>query len=180
AVTADELLTLSAVIGVVALVQGRASTDAMARSAFPGLVVEAVNVIIGLVVLVLLQQGPWSLLLLAALVGFFIVAYRAYAQSLQQSRALNAIYELTKAVTSAPHDGTLPDVLLGRVRDLLQAEYATLWIPGRGRYPEVLLSAKEGYDALLDIAATPVVLRQRAYREGHTVAVGPKTGDQPD
>ena len=180
AVTAEVLLTLSAVTGVVALVQGRASSDAMARSAYPGLVVEAVNVTIGLVVLVLLQQGPWSFLLLGALVCFFYIAYRSYARSLQQSRALNEIYELTKAVTSAPHDGTLPDVLLGRVRDLLQAEYATLWIPGRGRYPEVLLSAKEGYDALLDIAATPVALRQRAYQSGQTVAVGPRIGEQPD
>ena len=39
-------------------------------------------------------------------------------------------------------DGTLPDVLLGRVRELMQAEYATLWLPAQGRHPEVLLTAR--------------------------------------
>lgn len=180
AVTANVLVTLTAVVGVVALVQGRASSEALARTAVPGVVVAAVNVTIGLVVLVLLQQGPWSLLLLAAVLAFFVVAYRVYARALRQSRAMNEIYELTRAVTDTPHDGTLPDVLLGRVRELLQAEYATLWIPGRGRYPEVRLSAKVDYDALLDISATPDELRQRAYRSGETVAVGPRLGQEEE
>lgn len=178
AVAANVLVTLGAVVAVVTLVQGEMSNRELTRIMLPGLPVAALNITIGLVVLVLLQQGPWSLLLLAAIVAFLAVAYRAYAESVRQSRALNEIYELTRAVTSAPHDGTLPDVLLGRVRDLLQAEYATLWVPGRGRYPEVLLSAKVDYDALLDLSATPGPLRRRAYASGDTVAAGPKLGDE--
>ena len=52
-------------------------------------------------------------------------------------------------------NGTLPDVLLVRVRELLQAEYATLWLPAQGRYPEVLLSARVDDPGLLDVANTP-------------------------
>ena len=55
-----------------------------------------------------------------------------------------------------------PTSLLGRVRELLQAEYATLWLPAQGRYPEVLLSARVDAPGLLDVTSTPVALRQRA------------------
>jgi diguanylate cyclase (GGDEF)-like protein len=180
AIVANILVTLGAVIAVVTVVQGRVLDQEFRRVLAPGLTVGAFNMMLGLVILVLLQQGPWSLLLLAAVVGFFAVAYRAYAQSVRQGRALNEIYELTRAVTSAPHDGRLPDVLLGRVRELLQSEYATLWIPGRGRYPEVLLSAKVEYDALLDVSVTPSALRWRAYESGETIAVGPRLGGERD
>jgi diguanylate cyclase (GGDEF)-like protein len=178
AVGACVLVSLAAVVGVVSLVQGTISGNDLWRTMVPGLPVAALNITIGLVVLVLLQQGAWSLLLLAALTTFFVVAYRSYAHSLRQSRALTEMYELTRAVADTPHDGTLTDVFLGRVREMLQAEYATLWVPGKGRHPEVLLSAKVDYSALTDIAATPPELRQQAFQTGETVAVGPKLGDE--
>lgn len=178
AVCANTLITLGAVIGVVTLVQGNMSGRELVRTAVPGLPVAALNITIGLVILVLLQQGAWSLLLLTAIIAYFAIAYRSYTRSLQYSRALNEMYGLTRAIADTPHDGTLADVLLGRVREMLQAEYATLWVPGRGRHPEVLLSAKVDYSALTDAAATPAVLRQHALETGDTVAVGPKLGDE--
>jgi diguanylate cyclase (GGDEF)-like protein len=180
AIGAYTLVTHCAVLGVITLVQGEPSTREITHIFVPTLAVTATATTFGLVAAILIKDSAWSIFLLGALAAIFIVAYRAYAQSVRQRRALSDIYDLTKAVTSAPHDGTLPDILLGRVRQLLQAECATLWIPGRGRYPEVLLSAKIDYDALLDVAATPEALRQRAYRSGETVAVGAKLGNQPD
>src|SRR5690606_38581972 len=106
-----------------------------------------------------------------------IGAYRSYAQSMRHNQALAELYALTRAVANAPHDGTLADVFLGRVREVLQAEYATLWLPASARHPEVLLSAKVDYPALLDLAATPPELRQRAFDIGETIAVGPRSGD---
>lgn len=178
AVFANALVTLGAVVGVVTLVQGRVSSRDFARVAIPGLTVAGLNITIGLVMLVLLQQGAWSMVLLATVITFLAVAYQSYASSVQHSRALNEMYGLTRAITDTPHDGTLADVLLGRVREMLQAEYATLWIPGSGRHPEVLLSAKVDYSALTDFAATPPELRQRAFELGETVAVGPRLGDE--
>jgi diguanylate cyclase (GGDEF)-like protein len=177
AVCANTLVTLGAVTGVITLVQGSIGGRELVRMAVPGLPVAALNITVGLVILVLLQQGTWSLILLAAVIAFFTVAYRSYAQSLQHSRALNEMYGLTREIADTPHDGTLADVLLGRVREMLQAEYATLWVPGRGRHPEVLLSAKVDYSALLDVAATSPELRHRAFESGETVAVGPKLGE---
>jgi diguanylate cyclase (GGDEF)-like protein len=177
AVCANALVTLGAVVGVVTLVQGSISGRELVRIAVPGLTVAAINTTIGLVILVLLQRGTWSLVLLAAIISFFAIAYRSYALSLQHSRALNEMYGLTREIADTPHDGTLADVLLGRAREMLQAEYATLWVPGRGRHPEVLLSAKVDYNALTDAAATPAELRRRAFESGKTVAVGPRLGD---
>ncbi|MGH3678829.1 MAG: putative bifunctional diguanylate cyclase/phosphodiesterase [Natronosporangium sp.] len=178
AVCASALVTLSAVIGVVTLVQGTMPSRDLVRMTVPGLTVSGFNIVVGLVVLIMLQQGLWSLVLLALVVLFFAVAYHSYARSIQHSRSLNEMYDLTRAIADTPHDGTLTDVFLGRVREMLQAEYATLWIPGAGRHPEVLLSAKVDYTALLDFAATPAALRRRAFESGETVAIGQKLGDQ--
>jgi diguanylate cyclase (GGDEF)-like protein len=176
AVFAHELVTKCAVTGVITLVQGTIDTQELVRSFVISAFVVGANITIGLVVLVALQVNPWVILLLAGLAAVFVVAYRSYANSLQQSRTLTEMYWLTRAAADAPHDRTLPDVLLGRVRQMLQAEYATLWVPGRGRHPEVLLSAKVDYDALLDVAAAPMWLRRRAFDSCQTVAIGPRLG----
>jgi diguanylate cyclase (GGDEF)-like protein len=178
AVWANALLSHFAVMGVITLVQGRTPGDQLVKAVVPSALVAGANITMGLVVLVSLQQTPWALLLLAALVAVFMLAYQSYARSLRQGRALNEMYELTRAIAGAPHDGTLVDVFLGRVREMLQAEYATLWVPGRGRHPEVLLSAKVDYDALLDVATTPTELRQQAFESGEAVAVGPRLGSE--
>ena len=139
----------------------------------PSLPVAAANVALALVVLVLLKQTPWALILLAALAAVFVVSYRFYAQSIRQSRALAEMYHLTRALADTPHDGTLADVLLGRVREMLQAEYATLWLPAQGRHPEVLLSARVDDPGCW---TSPPRRRRcaRAFADGETVAVGPR------
>ena len=178
AVGVNIVVTFGAVAGVVSLVQGRVSGSQLAQMVLPSLPVAAANVALALVVLVLLKQTPWALILLAALAAIFVVSYRFYARSIRQSRALAEMYRLTRVLADTPHDGTLADVLLGRVREMLQAEYATLWLPARGRHPEVLLSARVDDHALLDVAATPEALRMRAFTTGETVAVGPRQGDE--
>jgi diguanylate cyclase (GGDEF)-like protein len=178
AIGAYALVAHAAVIGVIALVQGRISEAELWRMLVPGLLVAAANTAVGLVVLIILQQTAWTLVLLVALGAIFAVSYYSYAQSVRQSRALNEMFELTRAIANTPHDGTIADVFLGRVRDMLQAEYATVWVPGSGRHPEVLLSSKVDYDALLDVAATPPEVRQRVFESGERVAVGSKLGSE--
>ena len=56
-------------------------------------------------------------------------------QFFRQHRTLADLYDLTRAVVESGQDGTLADALLGRVRALMQAEYATLWLPAQGRHP---------------------------------------------
>jgi diguanylate cyclase (GGDEF)-like protein len=170
------LIGVSAVVGVISLVQGGASLRRVFRTVAPALVVGGISATLGLLVLIAVDRNPWSVLLLGVLAGVLVVVYRAYGQFLRQHRSLSEIYELTRAVSETNNDNTLADALLVRVRELLKAEAATLWLLPQGRYPETLLSARLDDTGLIDLPATPESLRRRAVETGTTVAVGGKLG----
>lgn len=173
------LIGVLAVLGVISLVQGGVSIRRMIRTSSPGLAVAVINITLGLVVFVTLQQNAWSVVLLAVLATVLVAAYRAYGQFLRQHKSLAEIYELTRAVSETRNDTTLADVLLGRVRELLQTQSATLWLMPQGRYPETLLSARIGVPGLMDIPETPESLRRAVVDRGMTVALGGKLGGDP-
>ncbi len=177
AVLVSTTVSLAAVLGVICLVQGVPPWRRLVSSAVSVLTVGLVNVVIGLLVLQVLVIEPWSIVLLVGLAVLLFFVYRSYARFIAQHRSLSELYELTQAMSDAGRNGTLPDVLLVRVRELLQAEYATLWLPAQGRYPEVLLSARVDAPGLLDVSKTPQVLRERAIADGQTVLVGPRVGE---
>ena len=174
AVATHVLVTLAAVVGVISLVQGPQAGREVIRTANPILLTTGVNVAIGLVILIVLSATVWAVLLLVVLVTVLALVYRSYARFVQQHRMLADLYELTQAIGGEGGPGdTLADTLLGRVRAMMQAEYATLWLPAQGRHPEVLLSARVDDSGLLDVAPTPAEVR--AYSQeagGRTVAVG--------
>ncbi|GHJ46185.1 bifunctional diguanylate cyclase/phosphodiesterase [Catellatospora sp. TT07R-123] len=176
AVMVSVLVSLVSVVSVITLVQGRFAPQELA-AAVPGVVMAGINTAVGLAVLLLLQQGIGAIILMAVLIVCFALAYRSYNRSMNQHRTLTEIYDLTGAISDTPHDGTLPDVLLARVRQLLQAEYATLWLPAQGRHPELLLSARPDDKGLLDVAGAPDSMRKQAVGTGRTVAGGAKLGD---
>jgi len=177
AVTADVLVTLAAVLAVIMLIQGRTASEDLALGAVSGFVGSLVNAIVAVVVLIILDQSRWAVVLLVVLAAVVAAVYRAYAKFLRQHKNLSELYELTNAVAEHTYDGTLADVLLTRVRTLLHAEYATLWLAPQGRYPESLLSARADDRGLLDLSATPKAIRERAVESTKTVAVSPKNGD---
>lgn len=178
AVATNVAVTFVAVLSVIAFVQRDVSSVEVVKTAVPSAVASVINIAVGLAILVMLKVTWWSTVLLAGLVAAFVIAYRAYAQATAQHRTLTEIYGLARAISDTPHDGTLVDVLLRRVGELLQAEYATLWLPELGRHPEVLLSARVDERGLLDVAGTPDTLRRRVVETGETVAVGAKLGNQ--
>jgi diguanylate cyclase (GGDEF)-like protein len=170
-------VTLGGVLGVVTLVQGLPPLRSVLRSLTALVVVAAFNITVALVVLVAWSAEHWSLLLFAGIGAVLLVVYRSYSQFVIQHRTLTELYDLTRAMGDSGRDGTLPDVLLAGVRELLQAESATLWLPPQGRYPEMMLSARVDAPGLIDESNTPAALRDRAVDSGETVAVGPKLGD---
>ncbi|WP_213453122.1 putative bifunctional diguanylate cyclase/phosphodiesterase [Rhizomonospora bruguierae] len=178
AVSVGFVVTAVTVVGVIALVQGTISPSELTQIVVPAILVGVVNTTVALVILIVLAESAWSVIPLTVLVTFFVVVYRSYSKFLRQHRTLTEIYDLTRAIADTPHDGTLVDVLLGRVRQLLQAEYATLWLPAIGRYPEVLLSSRQDDRGLVDVTGTPDVLRRRVLETGQTVAVGLKMGEE--
>ncbi|MFC4018299.1 putative bifunctional diguanylate cyclase/phosphodiesterase [Micromonospora sp. GCM10011542] len=174
------LVSIISVAGVHSLLQGWQAGREAIRTYPPALLAAAINIASGIVVLILVEATWWSLLLLAALVAALAFVYRAYAQFFRQHRTLTDMYELSRAVAESGQDGTLVDALLGRVRALMQAEYATLWLPAQGRHPEVLLTARNDQPGLLDVAGTPAALRERARDMGRTVAVGRGVTTDPE
>ncbi|SCG35119.1 bifunctional diguanylate cyclase/phosphodiesterase [Micromonospora halophytica] len=174
------LAALAAVSGVICLIQGWQAGWDMLRRAAPTLLTAAVNVAIGLVVLMVLDSNAWASLLLAAVAVAVAFVYRSYSRFFRQHRTLSDMYELTRAMTQSGQDGTLVDALLGRVRGLMQAEYATLWLPSQGRHPEVLLTARVDDPGLLDFAPAPMAVRDRVLRTGETVAAGRQLGTEVD
>jgi diguanylate cyclase (GGDEF)-like protein len=177
AMGANLVFTMIAVIGVISLIQGGMSVKRVVRIGTPSLVVCALNSTVGLVVLLAVERSGWAVLLIGGVGAALVVVYRAYAQFLRQHKSLAEIYDLARVIAETRNDGTLADVLLGRVRELVRAEYATLWLPAQARYPEMLLSARVDDGGLIDLSPTPEALRSRAVETGETVAVGPKLGD---
>ncbi|MGS2613661.1 EAL domain-containing protein [Micromonospora sp. LZ34] len=180
AVSTFTLAALVAVSGVISLLQGWQAGLEMVRTAAPTLLTAVVNVAIGLVVLIVLDSTWWAILLLGAVATAVAFVYRSYSRFFRQHRTLSDMYELTRAVTQSGQDGTLIDALLGRVRGLMQAEYATLWLPPQGRHPEVLLTARVDDPGLLDFAPAPVAIREKVLKTGQTVTAGRGLGDGVD
>ncbi|MGW0436672.1 putative bifunctional diguanylate cyclase/phosphodiesterase [Micromonospora sp. NPDC003197] len=172
AVCINILVTLAAVAGVITLMQGPQAGGEVIRSAGSGLLIGAATASLGLVILICFEAIPWSAFLLAALAGVLLLIYRSYARFFRQHHTLSDMYELTRAMSEGGHNGTLADSLLGRVRALMQAEYATLWLPAQGRHPEVLLTARVDDPGLLDFSRTPARAREKAREERRTIAVG--------
>ncbi|MDM4720852.1 EAL domain-containing protein [Micromonospora sp. WMMA1363] len=173
ATSVHTLVTLAAVIAVIAVAQGWQAGWEIARNSPPALLAAAVNVAVGLlIVITVVATGGWGFLLFAVFAAGLFLVYRSYTQFLRQHRTLNDMYQLARAMTESSRDGTLVDALLGRVRALMQAEYATLWLPAQGRYPEVLLTAQDDRRGLLDVAVTPAALRERARSESRVLTSG--------
>ncbi|GLY23386.1 bifunctional diguanylate cyclase/phosphodiesterase [Micromonospora sp. NBRC 101691] len=172
AVSVHTLASLAAVGGVISLMHGWQAGREVVRTAGPPLLTSGINVVMGLVVLIAIETTWWALVLIAVLAFAVVLVYRSYAQFFRQHRTLGDMYELTRAMTASGQDGTLIDVLLARIRKLMQAEYATLWLPAQGRHSEVMLTARVDTPGLLDVAPTPVVVREEARRERRTLVWG--------
>ncbi|MGN9802261.1 putative bifunctional diguanylate cyclase/phosphodiesterase [Micromonospora sp. L32] len=170
------LATLFGVAGVIMVMHGWQAGAKVLRNAPSTLPTSAVNVVVGLVVLIVLDTTWWSAVLIAALAAAVALVYRSYAQFFRQHRTLGGMYDLTKAMTAEGQSGNLVDVLLGRIRALMQAEYATLWLPAQGRHPEVMLTARVDDSGLLDVAPTPEVIREETRRQQRSLALGVRLG----
>lgn len=177
AVLAADLMTVLAVSAAIAVVQGQMTLRGLLRNSTL-LVIALVNAVVGLLLLLAVQVSLWSIPLLLALAAVFAFGYRSYARSLDQHRNMTHLYELTQELRGIQAEGELADVLLPRLAALLRAEYATLWLPASGRYPELLLTAQEGRKGLLDRSDVSTRLLESAVAGDRTVAVGPKVGEE--
>ncbi|MEV4638319.1 EAL domain-containing protein [Actinoplanes sp. NPDC049548] len=158
--------------GVITAVEGRQAGQEALRVVSRTGVTEAVNIVVGLVFIIALDATWWSAIPLGLLVLTLVFVMRSFTAFFRRHRTLTEVYDLTKAMREQGNDGSLPDIMLEPVRRIMQAEYATLWLPEQGRHPEVLLTSRVDGKGLLDISPTPVAVREEATRSGRSVAVG--------
>ncbi|MBG0563383.1 putative bifunctional diguanylate cyclase/phosphodiesterase [Actinoplanes aureus] len=172
AVGVSAMVELLSFAGVMSLVQGVSSGREAAVRGLSAITITGINTVIGLVVLVALEATRWSVLLLLILVGALVLVVRSYAEFFRRHRTLADVYELTQAMREQSAESGLPDVLLGRVRELMQSEFATLWLAPQGRHPEVLLTAQVEHRGLLDVSPIPDAVREMAIERKAALGVG--------
>lgn len=167
------------VAAVISVVQGLIPPRQLVRMT-QFLVIGLICEVVGIVILLALHVTVWSVILLLGLTAVCLIGYKAYARFLARHESLEKLYELTQSIRATSSESKLADALLGRMRRLIHAEYATLWLRQAGRYPELLLTAREGVHGLLDLAGVPQEIRDRTMAEDRTVAIGPRSGEQDE
>ena len=183
AVLASMAINNLGLTAIAAVVQGTVHLRQLLNIFVPHAIATCVNITLGLVTLLALDRTLWSGLLLGGLAAGLTLVYRVYTRFVNQHTILAEIHEITRATTASVTEGRLADVALGRLRGMVQAESATIWMPARGRFPEVLLTATLDYRGLLDSAPTPASVRRRAFETGEVVTIGeklPSTDDTRD
>ncbi|MEV0645090.1 bifunctional diguanylate cyclase/phosphodiesterase [Phytomonospora sp. NPDC050363] len=171
-------VTGTCVTAIITVLQGWGGIESVLRTMIATLLLTAVNGVLGLVILLSLTATPWAGVLIIVLVTVVISIYRGYSRLLEQRRSLTDLNDFTRKVAEATQSGRLVDVMLGRVRSLLNAESATVWVPADGRFPELLLSARLDDLGLIDTSPVPVELRDEVIRSGETLFVSDIHGEQ--
>ncbi|MEU4421255.1 bifunctional diguanylate cyclase/phosphodiesterase [Actinoplanes sp. NPDC024001] len=177
AVAVNVLMQVACLASVIGVVNGRRAGADVLRASVSNQVIAGINVAVGLLFVIALEETKWSAALLAVLVVSLILVLRSFAGFFRQHRTLADVYELTQAVRDVGSNNALPDVLLDRVRSLMRSEYATLWLAPQGRYPEVLLTAQVDNKGLLDVSPVPGPIREFTVKQQSPVAVGAHFSD---
>ena len=110
--------------------------------------------------LLLLQVSPLALLPLIAVVGIVIMAWHSYATLAARLDSMSLLYDFTRLVAGSQHSSDVVAPLLGRLRELLAAEFVAVHLLDRG---DVDGSSVETWmdAASHQLAAAPGDLRQR-------------------
>lgn len=124
---ADVVAALS-VEAAIAIHQGRLDQATTARNLARGLPIEATNVAVGLVGVLLLTEHAYSagLLLVVAVATYTI--YRGYSLASQRSARLEALNRFTRAVDRSVSDSTVAETIATEARSLLRADSACLMV----------------------------------------------------
>ncbi|MDQ1632181.1 MAG: hypothetical protein QOC80_2153 [Frankiaceae bacterium] len=178
AVGLADVTSTTVVITAITLAQGWLSSTELVRLTVGTVLAGVLNATIGLMVLIVIGVNKSAIFLLVIIAGVFVAGYRGYSQFLRQHKNLEELYEFTRAIGTARQDANLPDPLLTRARQLLNAETAALWLPAQGRHPELRLVARVDSTGLVDdpIGGSDAI-RQKVAIEGQTVFASIKHGD---
>ncbi|ADD45983.1 diguanylate cyclase/phosphodiesterase with GAF sensor [Stackebrandtia nassauensis DSM 44728] len=161
---------------IILITQGRKGLDVMVQGFGSSTVITGINACLGILILLVITATKWSLLPLAVVVVLIFAAYRAYSNMVRQRKSLTDLNDFTQSVAEAVQSNRLVDIMTHRLRDMLTAEAATVWVPKEKRFPELLLTAYMDIEGLLDTTPVPEPLRREVLSTGEPLLVTPKQG----
>lgn len=132
----------------------------------------------GLICLVLYEATPWTALLIASVGVTFTLLARNYLRLRRQRQILAELNTFTQLVADSVRSNRLIDAVLGRLREILSAETASVWVPSAGRYPETRLTAGVDDLGLTDLDPLPRELQREVIESHRPMLLGPKTGSK--
>ncbi|GAA2266816.1 EAL domain-containing protein [Glycomyces scopariae] len=131
---------------------------------------------VGVVFLVLLDATVWSGVLIGLIVVAFVYLARSYMALRRQRQVLRELNDFTQLVVDSVSSKRLIDAMLGRLRDILSAESATVWVPASGRYSQIRLTSAVDDAGLTDLDPIPDNLQRQVMESGTGVLLSPKHG----
>lgn len=131
---------------------------------------------VGLIFLVLLSATMWTSIFIGLIVIAFIYLARSYAALRRQRHVLRELNAFTQLVVDSVRSNRLIDAMLGRLRDILSAESATVWVPAAGRYPQIRLTSTLDDAGLTDLDPIPDALQREVMESGKGLLLSPKNG----
>ncbi|WP_051703859.1 bifunctional diguanylate cyclase/phosphodiesterase [Glycomyces sp. NRRL B-16210] len=131
---------------------------------------------VGVMFLVLLDATIWASLLIGFVVVAFVYLARSYMALRRQRQVLRELNDFTQLVVDSVRSKRLIDAMLGRLRDILSAESATVWVPPSGRYPQIRLTSALDDAGLTDLDPIPDALQRGVMESGKGVLLSPKNG----
>lgn len=176
AVLVSHVTNILCLMVIITVTQGRKGLDSLLQGVPSMTAIAGINAILGLLVLLAIDSTSWAILPLSVLVVLVFAVYRGYSNLVQRRRALADLNDFTQSVAQAVQSNRLIDIMTHRLRDMLSAEAATVWVPKDRRFPEVLLTAYAETEGLLDTTPVPRELRAEVLESGKPLLVAPGHG----
>ncbi|CAM3504478.1 putative bifunctional diguanylate cyclase/phosphodiesterase [Stackebrandtia soli] len=176
AITVSNVVSAAGLVGMMLIIIGPHGADDIAKSLGTGIIITGINCAIGLVILAATTHTVWTLVPLTILIGVLIWANNGYSKQMRQRRSLTDLNEFTQSVSQAVQSNRLVDIMTHRLRSMLHAEAATVWVPADKRFPELLLSAYMDVEGLLDTSPVPAQLREYVVATGEPLIITSRIG----
>ncbi|MFC4337332.1 putative bifunctional diguanylate cyclase/phosphodiesterase [Salininema proteolyticum] len=176
AVLGGTLATWVPFVTLVPVAQGWAMARPVINRLPVGLVVSLLGGSGGIIALGLLDISAWAALPIAVVGVIFGYLSRHYARIRKARAVLDDLNSFTRIASGAVRSQRLLDAVLVQLREIMQTEYAVLWIPQEGRYPEVRLVATADGKGLSDTDPIDRAIERAVIDQDRAIEIGPYAG----
>lgn len=168
AIIAADLAAAAMVLLAITNAQGWLGVNMMATLVGQTVTIAALNTVVGLIALLVIDVNNWAALLLLVVLAVVVAAFRAYKRFVLQHHSLGQVYEFSRLVESARGDLSSFDDALQQLREAFNAAAVVMRIePVEGQDTVSLRADETGVRPVTDIGGSdPLCERLTGMREG--------------